>query len=192
MQSINFIDPVPPQKQRALIIWLYSSVVGVLVLLSTMFYIHIQHMRIAHRIAHNVNDLKQHTSQFDTLVKTKQQLENNKKQLDVRLQKLQALHQSSQAPYLLLLELASITPADTICLTNCDAIPGKSVHLEGLAHTVKGVTSFIDDLQKSHLFKDVSLASLITAENNKESIIRFALDCVWNDEHEDVSGLSTL
>jgi|SRR5579859_1896731 len=180
MKSINFIDPVPPQKQKALLTWLYTTAIITFIFIFILFYIHIKHVRISHTLAQDLKDLRQQTAEYDATKKRQQSLEASKKVLEERLHKLRSVHEESQAPYSLLLMLAMLTPTD-ICLSSCNVQPGKIAHLEGMARHAKAVTKFIEALHNCQLFKEVRLASLTTSEA-EDSLMHFIIEGVWEGD----------
>ena len=194
MKSINFIDPVPPHKQKSLIIWLYATVVGVIIFFIIVSYIHLNYLRLSHTLTQDLKDLKHHAAQLETTKQKQQTLEQTKKTLEERLNKLRSINENSHAPYSLLLMLATLTPHD-ICLTSCTAQPGKMVRLEGLAHTTKAVTNFMEALHNSQTFKEINLMNLTTSHNTQgQQIIQFVLENAWvaDEQADDIQDQSSL
>jgi Tfp pilus assembly protein PilN len=185
MKSINFIDPVPPHKQKALIIWLYTTAGAMIIFFMVAFYVHLHYLRMSHGLSQDVRDLKLHAVQLETTKQKKVTLEQTKKTLEQRLHKLRTINENSHAPYSLLLMLATLTPHE-VCLTACVAQPGKTVRLEGLAYTTKAVTVFMEALQNCQAFKEVNLMGLTTTPNPEgHPTIQFAIENSWaGSSHE--------
>ncbi len=186
MKSINFIDPVPPHKQKALIIWVYTTAVGIIIFFIIASYVHLNYLRISHTLSQDLKDLQLHAAQLETTKQKKVTLEQTKKTLEDRLHKLRSINENSHAPYSLLLMLATLTPKE-ICLTSCTAKPGKMVRLEGLAHTTKAVTAFMDALQNCQAFKEVNLMGLTTTPNpDGQPIIQFIIENTWSGSTQEI------
>lgn len=172
MKSINFINPVPPQKQKELTYWFYGSVAMLCVwvaLLGVIYYQNALHYRLVQQEAH---ELLETTSQQKSLVTKKENLLKVKDALDHQLKVMTHQRQMASAPFQLLADLARIIP-QSCCLTSLQAHISGQCTITGLARDTKAVATFIDLLNSCVHLDDPRLVTL-TPNPHKESAFSIA------------------
>lgn len=168
MNNINFIKPIPPEKQEALNRWfsrtVYSSIVLALFFMLTTVYqvINLIHL---HRKQKNLNHI------MHDLEPTLTQIHAQEEQKDIlsrRLKKISDFKKNPKLPTSYLQELSRIIPPD-VALTKY-AQEKNRVSLEGKALKTDSVLTFVQRLHDSSFFEDVQLTSLHHQKNNTASL----------------------
>jgi Tfp pilus assembly protein PilN len=180
MESINFINPVPHQKQKALILWFYGSLLLLILLLGSLTYFYVIRTRACNQLVKKVNELKHQTMVLEALTVENQKLVEAKKKLEEQLQEIKALlHHDLETPHDLMLNLATLIP-EHMCLTILDGKPGASIVLEGFAYDAQTITQFLHALQNCPLIANMHLVSI--TKNSLESskpLLKFTLQGLW-------------
>ena len=180
MKSINFINPVPPKKQRALTHWFYGSIIIFIFFAIGIGYFSMHYKQIVTQGLQEIEKLKKYAVAFEAFVAKKQSLVNQKKLLEERLQKIKTLNHSTQNPHDLLKAVAIVTPA-SICLVSINGEPGNSITIEGLAQDPLSVTKFGEMLNANPQLTDLTLAYLEKTAEKEANIplFRFKLEGFW-------------
>ena len=128
--------------------------------------------RAFERLIQQEQTLVQEVTELDTLNNQKKILETDTQRLDMRLSKIQKVTCTSKNnPYPYLHAIEKIIP-DNAVLT-LFSFERKKIHLEGIAHRIQAVTTFMRTLAKS---KVVKLPQLTTLERNKkDGTVRFVI-----------------
>lgn len=159
MKSINFINPVPPKKQRELTYWVYSSCGVFVIWFCILAIVHHQTSFHYRMIKREAQELLETTDQQKNLAHKKEQLCKTKSALDQQLKTLTHQRQIATAPFQLLADLSRIIPA-TCCLTSLQAHISGHFMVTGLARNAKAVATFIDLLNSCVHLDDPRLITL--------------------------------
>jgi len=187
MKSINFINPVPPQKQKELTYWFYGSVSLLVVwvcLLGIIYYQNSVHYRLVKQEAH---ELLETTSQQQSLATKKESLIKIKQALDHQLKVMTHQRQMARAPFQLLADLARIIPP-ACCLTNVQADISGHCMITGLARNAKAVATFIDLLNSCVHLDDPRLVTL-TPDPQRDSA--FSIAGTWKPAESEQDNVLT-
>ena len=183
MKSINFISPVPPKKQRALLIWLYGSAITFFVMISAVMYTHLLKRETGHRMTTQLTELKTHTTHLQNLKEQNEVLMQEKKMLEERLRRIQKIRHKSNNAFHLVTSLSLLIPQQ-VCLAEISGVPGKAITLKGFAKTTKAATEFFNKLLVSCPFiTDLKLSSIMPAHEQKSGpLFTFTFEGTWQKE----------
>lgn len=181
MKSINFIEPVSPQKQKALTWWFYVSLFLFILLGATFMVISAMRRQAYYHLTNEMQEFKQQVSSFDNCAQLKHQLLAKKNTLEQRLHSVAQWHTTAAMTHDLLTMLTTITPP-AICLTTCEAVPGSSLKLCGLSKNAVAVASFIELLNAHPQFSDIHLLELKPSSEKSprhETLVQFSCAGSW-------------
>ncbi len=186
MKSINFINPVPPKKQRGIILWFYSSLILSATCITFLGYFHIYRTKRAHQLAQDLHELKIKSAEFDEYSNKKRSLQKNRVALEDQLKTLRSFHNHIDHPHALLAMLAALTPS-TICLSSIEGNPGKSIVIEGLATNAHAATQFLNKLNNGQQITDLKLSLLVPSQEKSPqgaSLVQFKYEGSWKFNHD--------
>jgi Tfp pilus assembly protein PilN len=180
MKSINFINPVPPQKQKELAYWLYGSIALLMALVTGLMVLHYKGTRHCQLLLREVHQLRELVSQTQPLAAKRDNLARMKQTLDQHLQLTTRQRAQGQIPEQLLTQLARIIPT-SCCLTKLEALPNGVLQISGIGHHAKAVATFLDLLSACQQIDDPRLASLSPAKKHTS----FAIVATWHTTKSD-------
>jgi Tfp pilus assembly protein PilN len=175
MKSINFINPVPPQKQKELTYWFFGSIAILVLLIASLGILHYKSMRHYHGLRQELLQLTEITAQTESLKGKKERLLKIQHSLDQQLHMLAHQRTTGQAPYQLLANLARIIPS-SCCLTKLDAQTNGPISIAGIGHNAKAIATFIDLLNACPQLDDPRLTTLTPSQKNTA----FTIIGTWN------------
>jgi Tfp pilus assembly protein PilN len=183
MKSINFINPVPPQKQKELAYWFFGSIAFLALLVSSLTILHYKstvHYQALRREIYQLSEITAHTESF---LGKKEQLIKVKQALDQQLTLLAHQRTTAQAPYQLLANLARLIP-NSCCLTKLEAHTNSQIVIAGIAHNAKSVATFIDLLNACPQIHDPRLTTL----KPQDKYTAFTILGTWNINQQSTSN----
>jgi Tfp pilus assembly protein PilN len=183
MKSINFISPVPPKKQKALLVWFYGSIFTFLALITVVMYHHLRKRELHQHISNQLTELKERTVQLQALKTKNEQLIQEKKLLQTRLQQVQKIRHKSNNAFHMVTSLSLLIP-QAVCLTELTGAPGKTIVLKGVAKSAKAATEFFNKLLVSCPFiADLKLITIMPYTDAKQGpLCTFSFEGTWQKE----------
>ncbi len=181
MKSINFIDPVPPQKQRELQLWFYGSACFIIALVISMVVVHYARLRICSSTIQELTELQGNNVQFEQFNHRKKMLLKEQQDIQQRLQTLGNMRQKNGAAHRLLTMLARTIPT-TVRITNIEGELGARITMVCEAADAKAAVTFLELLNASPYVDDMHLTSI----GEQKKIITFTLQGTWKDAAESV------
>lgn len=176
MKSINFIDPVPPHKQRELAYWFYGSTFFIIALLVGMIAIHYTRLRICGSTIAQLTELQDNTLQFERLHSRRKVLLQEQQDIKNRLQTLGGMRQKGGAAHRLLTMVARTIP-HTVCLTSIEGEVGARIIITGQAEDAKAAVTFLELLNACPYVDDMHLTSI----GEQKKLTTFVLQGTWKD-----------
>ncbi|MBN1549338.1 PilN domain-containing protein [Candidatus Babeliales bacterium] len=161
--SINFINPVPPKKQRAIVVWMYTSMISLFGILAVMSHTYLEKQRDVRRLHADITVLKQQVSGFEDSAQNKRTLIEQKESLTKEFAELKQVMRS-WIPFTVVYGLAPILPHD-VRLTQV-SITETSLSIEGISRDVYALNAFTEKLDTIPSVKKAHLASLASRETD--------------------------
>ncbi len=181
MKSINFIDPVPPHKQRELQFWFYGSAFFIVAIVASMVIIHYTRLRVCSTTIQELSELQDNNIQFERLNSRKKLLLQEQQDIKHRLQSLGTMRQKSGAVHRLFTMLARTTPPD-VRLMSIEGEVGGRITIIGEASDAKAAVTFLELLNAATYVDDMHLSSI----GEQKKITTFILQGTWKDADESV------
>jgi Tfp pilus assembly protein PilN len=174
MNTINFIKPIPPKRQRNLDRWFKFTLYSLIVLLSylscTTGYKAILVMRTKQR-QHEIQQTIQ-SCESNILAIHKHQEQNII--LSKHLEKVSRIKNNPILPTPYLHELSCIIPAQ-VALTSYKQESNNHVVLEGKGIQTNSIIAFLHALKGSSLFENMELTSMQYQKNKENALLYFVI-----------------
>ena len=170
MKSVNFINPVPPQKQKELGLWFYGSVATLTALIFGLSGLYYHSKKHCCALAYEVKQLQEITQHAKQLASKREKLVVIKEALDRQLHAVSAQRNHAQTPHQILTTIARIIPA-SCRLTKLEAHPSGEIHIHGESNHAKACAAFLDLLSSCPQINDARLASLSPSKHLTSFII---------------------
>lgn len=172
MKSINFINPIPPRKQKAFIHWFIVSLSLLGTTILGIGFLHYRYLSALSQASYDVEVLQSETTTGRSLFEQKQQHEKNIAQLETRMRMLQTLKNSDVTTLELFQHLTQATPSD-ICLTSLElsqpsekkseSEKQQTILIKGLSRTSAAITTFLTKVTAHPSLTTVRITNLTSA-----------------------------
>ena len=176
MNNINFIKPIRPQRQEALIRWFkISSALGAFSL-TTLLVVSLYHASKLFALKQEHAVEQQKIKEVETDLQKQEGIKKEYSLLNTQQTKISMFQTNPKNPGNYLKELSAIIPADA-SLSSYKQIHNANIELEGTALQTNSVTSFLNLLNQSAYFQNMQLANLQHHKetNNDLVLLRFII-----------------
>ncbi len=164
MNTINFIRPLPPEKDREVRSWLrITALLYMLIIICTLIIIAMQwylHRQLKGQHA----TLKEQLHQYNSIMDVHRTTKSEQELLQKKIAKLHRYHHNPQSP-LPIIETIAMASKQTIIESL--TIKNGAIELKVIAPTSAHAMQLVQTLQASPLLKTVYLQSLKINDNNQ-------------------------
>lgn len=171
MKEINFITPVPQNKQREVRMWFSSTVALLCVIVCTVGFLHMVQIKILKKVSAERRALAQKISGFDAALEEHHKLKQQEQLLASRLQEIDKQTENPKNPvdYLSCIAGACAQRIDIQSLK----IEQDTVEIMAQCAHENEVTNFIEKLNTSSHFNELTLVSLTNrpTSTNQKAIV---------------------
>lgn len=158
MKKVNFIIPVPPQKQYAIRRWFWITIFLCIFSVIAMMYLIFPQLLLYRKLHKEVDVLREQTKEYGSNVKKRDALKKEHELIRVRTKKIDGYSEIAKNP---LPYITAITHAcgDSVILESV-RFNKKECEIIVLCPTSEHANIFIKRLSASELFVNVKLISL--------------------------------
>jgi len=158
MKPINFINPLPPKRQRELLWWMRLTVIGSFMIIFSVSFTSFRNLKLIQQLKQTKALLAESVTTFDVISEKKQKLTREMKSLHTFFEQIAKLKTKSKKPLNHLIAFAKSLPAGTTF--NSLSLSGKRIEIEGNSSTAGDVILLIQRLTASPYFHAVKLINL--------------------------------
>ena len=174
MKLINFIKPIPGEKQYSVVLWFRVTIVlfcSLIVVLGVMQY---KKYKTLKEIINQKEQIQKKQIQSTSLNQEHEKLNETKEALKEQIDNIKKRIKKPENPKKFLDEIFKISNKHNTTIKSIGGSLKKDVTVEGQAKKAKNVTDFIKALNKSSLVKSAQLV-LLNSIDNKEKSLRYVI-----------------
>lgn len=163
MKTINFINPIPPERRKELRRWGLFSATMVVSSIMGMVIINTMQWRLHRDLSRQSQQLQEITHNFNTVMEAQRKTKQDYDGLQKKFSKLTSCVDCPKNPADLITIIRNATTAAPL---QSLAITKKNVEIQVTCAHAKQATAMVKSLSQSGLFSNVQLASLNASPGN--------------------------
>lgn len=175
MNNLNFINPVPPRKEREVRVWFSSTLVLFCAIIVAVSSLHFVQLRMLKKITLEKKSLLNKVQDFDAALEAQHKLKQEEEALTKRLHDISEQTNNPKNPveYLTTIAQACAREVEIQSLK----IENEGLEIAAQCTNQQEATRFIEKLADSSYFKDLTLTSLNTSakKNTEKELIDFRI-----------------
>ncbi len=159
MNNHNFIVPIAPKKQREIRRWYIISCYSAIIVICLISALTIQQVYDLWHLKKDYQLLSRQEQEYETFLKTVEQLEIQETALAKKLKKLTQFCKNPIMPSTLFEHLTTMLPND-VAFSKVILNDHRTVELQGHAMNTQGITTLLQRLDSSPLLTQIHVTSL--------------------------------